>query len=241
MNYGGEKTWIWPLSKWFEKGGRIWPPIIQMESIESVVEKDGEVVSTTKFLPGFNTTLVKQMALKKENGYSFVRVKTRMEPCINDLVAWSVVQVPITDGSFYVRQGTDECKRLKASDNIFGKGTQIGDTQIYKFHKTDDVWGNKAGFDTDIFAKVFDGELFVLVNRSFEGVDKYRSGEGAQVFIQPNHEQLSSDLPLYVELEFTTPYKEDVGRDVELVVDWYLIKLPNEATEKDIANILESI
>lgn len=248
-NYGGEKTWIWPMSSWRKVLGRIWPPNAEMESIElagMLREEDGSggasIFSVTKRVSGYNVQIMKDISLGKDENGSYVLVSTSFEPASEIAVPWSVIQAPAKDGVFYVRQSSSECVRLDEGDNLFNPGTRIGETSIYRFEKTGNGKSNKAGFNSPLIAVRRGNELFVVIDRSGYPVDKYKPGERTQVYIDQVLENKSpSDPEQYMELEFTAPYSKDIGKNPVLKVEWRIFKLKEGAGEAEIAAILEKI
>lgn len=201
-----------------------------------------KIVTQSKLLPSYNTKINKTIQLGADKLGSYALVTTTLEPCIEGATAWSVVQAPVGNGAFYVRQDTPDCIRLSERDNPFAKGKKIGNTNIYRVERARKDCNSKAGFDSDLLAIRRGDFLFTLVDRGRYPLDKYRSGEGTQAYVDCEISgNISKDLEPYMELEFASPFREDVGADTILKVEWRIIKLKSGATEEDIAQILTDL
>lgn len=201
-----------------------------------------KIVTQSKLLPGYNTKINKTIQLGADKLGSYALVTTALEPCIEGATAWSVVQVPAKDGVFYVRQDTPDCIRLSERDNPFAKGKKIGNTNIYRVERARKDCNSKAGFDSNLLAVRRGDFLFTLVDRGRYPLDKYRPGEGTQAYVdREESDNTSKDSESYMELEFASPYREDIGADTILKVEWRIIKLKSGSTEENIAQILTSL
>ncbi|CAN5712421.1 hypothetical protein BH09PLA1_BH09PLA1_03460 [soil metagenome] len=243
VNYGGDKAWPWPQSRWPQVIDREWPPPQQLERQphELRLVSRCAVSLTSEPLPEFGVRVSREITLATRGNRATIR--TTLDPADPDVAsdpspwaAWSVTQIRTPSRiALRIDPNTDLPSGHKPlSPRSWETVKRIG-ADILLTRAPDQT--AKFGADADILAAEIGNWLFVQKRLPDENNTGRRlSGEAAQVFASGKVSGAPGSE--YVELEFT-------GRRAQprpsLSVQWDLIEWNAANTDAELAVLLRTL
>lgn len=245
-NYGGDKAWPWPQDDWMLRLGRTWPPPPEVDAMPMKSRLRGALGVRLESRPiaSHGARLVREIALGPSG--SRVHILTRLELATSErppeeIAAWSVTQVP-GDAKLYARL-THESATVEPMEPVKRWGTTRPVSARTLALGSPAPRAGKVGLDADVLAAAAADTLFVQHSRTAaSGSGGFHRAERAQVFSQAAKTS-ASPMPLYAELEFTSPRIDLAGRDpAELRVTWELFRSQAQKwDDQAVAKLLDNV
>ena len=233
-NFGGDKTWPAPQSKWEEMTIRSWPPPSTFDSVPLKIQvQNNEVTLISEIDPFYGIRFYRKIRL--EPNQPIMKITTTFEKVKGDsqqVSVWTIAQLkePVsvyaaippnsifTQG--YNKQSDDLPANLKVDNGILSL-------------KRDRNKAHKIGSDASTLLWL--GEN-VAVRMDSPRIDKANypdNNSNAEIYT-------NYDPKAYVELEFLSPLKTlQVGEKMDLTVTYTLIKTTSENIEEQARKILQ--
>lgn len=233
-NFGGDKTWPAPQSKWEDITIRSWPPPTTFDSVPIKAKlENNQVTLISEIDPFYGIRFYRQIRL--ESNQPIMKVTTTFEKVKGDsqeVSVWTITQfnepvsvyAAIPQNSIfpqgYNKQSEDLPANLKIDNGILSL-------------KRDRNKAHKIGSDASTLLWL--GET-VAVRMDSPRIDKENypdNNSSAEIYT-------NYDPKAYVELEFLSPLKTlQVGEKMDLTVTYTLIKTTSENIEEQVRKILE--
>lgn len=233
-NYGGDKTWPAPQSKWEDITNRSWPPPTTFDSVPIKAKlENNQVTLISEIDPFYGIRFYRQIRL--EPNQPIMKIATTFEKVKGDsqeVSVWTITQLnepvsvyaAIPQNSIFAQGYNKQSDELPANLKI--------DNGILSL-KRDRNKAHKIGSDASTLLWV--GET-VAVRMDSPRIDKANypdNNSSAEIYT-------NYDPKAYVELEFLSPLKTlQVGEKMDLTVTYTLIKTTSENIEEQVRKILE--
>jgi len=243
-NWGGDKVWPWPQACWQEVAGCSWPPPGDgVFPPHTVTPTTHGLRLVSAEIQGLGFRIVRDITLASTG--SRVTFRNRLEATgpvpTNSWAVWTITQTALPDAML---------ARLnrKAAQAIY---TFAGHPPLPEperhgrvLHFIGDPAGyGKSGFDADLLAARFGDVLFTQAILPSTSPGSYRPGDKAQFYVDdPANPARPPDVPLYLEIELTSPRRPVDAEGPVLAVEWELRRLtPGERAPANLARLIESL
>jgi len=252
INWGGDKTWIWPQDGWRKLPSLLtnWPPPMDMQPVNHTVSfaSANTLRTVSSPIPDLNVSVVREYRLAATGTEltvktTFVHLDGSDISMLPGATPWTIAQLP---WSPFVVAVTSQAAESAA---IAPLGAPLG-TPVMKNQRIDvrqiqlllpeSGESQKVGVDAERLAAL-SGHGTLLVLSVGPGTTKlpYPTPiDKAQVYSEPRvHKDRPADVGPYVELEFTAP-PGPAGKPSVLEVVWTLHRATTDQEARAVLNAL---
>ena len=226
-NFGGDKIWPWPMSRWFDGITFLPPRSWDAEGYTAEVLGDRRLLVRSLGSYEGKFRVVREIALAAEGSQALVRsLLVGPEESVTEPIAlWSVSQVPVPE--FLIVEAGMESGQFKQMEvSPWEPSEAFGDDRIFVFESPPSETRVKVGLNGDAASAVLGNTLFFQKQVEPElGEDDWEPFERLQVFWE-------GTPPLfYSEIEFTSPRVRQVGQ-VAITTVWDLRSFDGEVPDR---------
>jgi hypothetical protein len=211
INFGGEKVWMWPQTRWKEVFGSDWPPrndLLGTPPAEARVEQ-GAIIASIGPIDWAGVRIERRFEIDQA-GRLVITTRTLVDDPDKAVgwALWSVAQVPRP--TRVIGRQTDASLDERSLGQAPVAVQRLNDRWIEL--RPADTTGTKIGFNGDALAGVIGRDVLWIESPARPG-DTFPPGERAQFYATA-----LADQNAYVELEFISRRATRESPAVELVI-----------------------